>query len=490
MKKTRELISSRFAVVAIVVVLAASAVGWFSSELVPRDFSARARFYEVQWGKAPFYLVKTLRLYDPFHSLWYRIVLIFFFITLLLCVVSNWRRFLWPFVSKEIGALQRGESEGKWNVLNASWRRIKDLDSVNKDPVLWYSERFGKSAKVSPDKLAKLFERTRRSLEGFRYRLKAEVSSRGIRFVAEKGSLKFAGSFALHVAILIIAVGGLVGSFLGWSEIMYGRPGDIIPLGGSSYRLKVEDFWIDTTPDGAVSEFVSRVGVWRGQDSLSVASIKVNHPLSVSKYRILQHSYHTEEDEFKWAKIGYRLDRSFLWRSVVVKPGERVFLADSSISLKIARFFPDFRIRGRTPYSELGFPANPAVKVELEAMGSRTGGWLFLKYPQFNKSFDAPIELSLQDIEPVFYTGLQITTNPGAGIVLAGIALGTLALTFMLLFNYRRLVGELTAEGLYLKGARYQWKESFKREFDSIERTILDDLSEAMKGVPIDESDN
>jgi len=490
MKKTRELISNRFAVFAIVVVLVASTIGWFSSELVPPDFSTRADVYEKEWGTVPFFMVKTLQLHDPFHSLWYQVVLIFFFVTLLLCVLSNWRRFLRPFVSTDADFLHVKEGTDRWNVVKASWRRIKGLEAMDKDPVLWYGERFGRKAKVSRDVLPALLEHVRVTLAGRGYRVKTSVSDSSIRFKAEKGILRFAGGFALHIAILVIAVGGLIGSFLGWSEIMYGRAGDVIPLGDSDYRLRVEDFWIDMTPEEAISDFVSRVSIWKGRDSLYITNIKVNHPLSVAGYRILQHSYHTEEDEFRWAKLGYKLDRDFLWKNVVLKPGEKVFLADSSISVRVLKFYPDFRVVRGTPYTGTGFPSNPAVEVELEAMGSRTSGWLFLKYPEFNRDFDAPISLSLRDVEPVFYTGLQITTNPGAGFVLAGIALGTIALIFMLLFNYRKLVGELSTDGFYLKGVKYQWKGSFKSEFEDIGKDLLNNLNKAMKGVAIDEIDD
>jgi len=490
MKKTRELISNRFAVVAIVVVLAASSIGWFSSELIPPDFRSKIHLYEKEWGVFTCRVVSALELYDPFHSLWYRMVLVFFFFTLFLCVLSNWRRFLKPYVRSVVEFPSGVGGTDRWNVVSYSWRKIKGAEDLERDPVLWYGEKFGRSARVSPETLPVLFKHVSTELKKRGYSVRRLKNGTTVRFSAEKGRLRYAGSFGLHVAILVIAVGGLIGSFFGWSEIMYGKPGDTVPLGESGYTLRVDDFWIDTTAEGEISDFVSLVSVWKGGDSLSADAIRVNHPLSVSGLNVLQHSYRTEEDEFEWAKIGYRLNGEILWKSFVIKPGERVFLADSTLSVRIMRFFPDFKMMGGKPFTRNGFPANPAVKIEVQTVDSHATGWLFLKYPEFNSDLKVPVSFSLMDVEPVFYSGLQITSNPGSSMIFTGIAIGTVSLVIMLFSNYRKIVGELDSEGFHMKGARYQWKESFKGECARITDDVLNVLRTAMKGVRIDEVDH
>jgi len=490
-KDKRELISNRFAVFAITLFLLASVAGWNFSEIDPADFLSRPSFYRGEWGYALFKLVMALKLYSPFHSIWYETVLIFFFITLLLCVITNARKLLRPYFESPAGPVyRRKDGRNKWSSLELSWRYIVELDNIEKDPFLYFGERFGRRGKLAKDRLEAAIETISNSLGSLGYRCKNYNYGDTFVFTASKGRLRYAGNFALHVAILVIAIGGIIGSFYGWSEVMYGRNGDIIPVGEGGTYLKVENFNITLNEDGSISDYISEVSIWDSGDSLGLGFIKVNQPLKINGINILQHSYHTEEDEYFWARIGYRVRGSFYWKSFIIKPGERVFLADSTFSVRIVRFFPDLKVRDGVPYTENGFPANPAVKIELEHFNGVESGWLFLQHPEFNKVFNAPISFVLEDVKPVFYTGLQISSNPGSPFIIGGIAVASVALVLLLLFDYKKITGEVTPYGFYIKAAHYRWKDSFKREFEIVVKKLLNNLHVNLKGVTLDEADD
>ena len=73
-KMWKALITGRTAVVIIVVLTVASAAGWIFSEIIPNNITLNEDVYRVRWGNFLFNLVNYLRLYDPFHSFWYRVV--------------------------------------------------------------------------------------------------------------------------------------------------------------------------------------------------------------------------------------------------------------------------------------------------------------------------------------------------------------------------------------------------------------------------------
>jgi len=490
-KGRRVVISNKFAVFSITLFLLASIAGWVFSEIIPQDFLLRPSFYKGEWGGTLFYLVMKLRLFDPFHSIWYETVLVFFFLTLLLCVITNTGKLLRPYFESPPGPIFRRKGSGnKWNSLELSWRYILELDNVDKDPFLYFGERFGKRGKLSEERLKDVVDALSGTFGSLGYRCKSFNHDNSFVFSASKGELKYVGNFILHIAILIIAVGGIIGSFYGWSEIMYGRAGDLIPVGDDGTQIKVEDFNIVLNEDGSISDYITDVSVWKNGDSLGIALIKVNQPLKLDGINVLQHSYHTEEDEYYWARIGYRIRGEFSWKNLLIKPGERIFLADSAFSVRVVRFLPDLRVDNGRVYTENGFPNNPAVKVELEHFDGVEYGWIFLRHPEFNKNFKAPISLMLEDVKPVFYTGLQITSNPGSPLIIGGIVVATVALILLLLFDYRKITGEVSPYGLYIKGTHYRWKESFKKEFGNIVRKIVDDLHRSLKGVALDESDD
>jgi len=487
----RVIISNRFAVFSITLFLLASIAGWIFSEIIPQDFLLRPSFYKGEWGDTIFRLVMALKLYAPFHSIWYETVLVFFFITLLLCVITNARKLLRPYFESPPGPVFRWKGSGKkWNSLELSWRYIVELDNVDKDPFLYFGERFGKKGKLSGERLKDVVDTLSNTFSSLGYRWKSFNYSDSFVFLASKGELRYVGNFALHIAILIIAVGGIIGSFYGWSEVMYGRAGDMIPVGDTGTQIRVEDFNIVLNEDESISDYITDVSVWKNGDSLGVALIKVNQPLKLDGINVLQHSYHTEEDEYYWARIGYRIRGEFSWKNLLIKPGEKVFLADSAFSFKVIKFLPDLRVYNGKVYTKNGFPYNPAVKVELEHFNGVEYGWIFLRHPEFNKNFKAPISLVLEDVKPVFYTGLQVTSNPGSPLIIGGIFVATVALILLLLFDYRKITGEVSPFGLYIKGAHYRWKESFKKEFENMARKIVDDLHGSLKGVALDESDD
>jgi hypothetical protein len=133
-------------------------------------------------------------------------------------------------------------------------------------------------------------------------------------------------------------------------------------------------------------------------------------------------------------------------------------------------------------YSVSGSMNNPAIEIEVSSGGRSVSGWLFLLYPRFNSRFDLPVTLGLLDVEPVFYTGLQISTNPGANIFLAGITIASVGVCLMYMFHYRHVKGVLTAERISIAGAGYRWKLSFEREFEKIEKALAGELSREIAG--------
>jgi cytochrome c biogenesis protein len=450
--KIEQLISYRFAVVVISILLAASAAGWILTELIPPDFPERIQLYRERWGDAAVRIIQTADLYDPFHSVWYRAVLALFLVVLTACLVTRWNRFLLR--SLRIDIPDRVETIGK--------RKLRA--EVALAGVTGGRDEDGSGRRVSPPP-APSIEELRRFFRRRGYTVRAERREGAYLFAAVAGRWRYLGNFLFHFGILVITVGAVIGSFWGGSGFVYGSAGDLLPLPGSGDSVLVRDFRILKSDRGEIRDYISTVSVVNAEgDTVLTGEIEVNHPLRYEGVNIYQSSYFAAEDEFMSATVSLTEGG----REITLNRGRSVTVAELGLSVEPGRFFPDFRMGRNGPYSASLSLQNPALEIEVKGMGRAERGWLFLNHPRFNSKFDLPVSPSLVRIEPIYYTGLQVSYNPGEHVLMAGILFGTVGLILLYLFNHRIIGCVLDRKRLLVAGLEYRWRVGFGEEFDSM----------------------
>ena len=466
------LISYRFAVVVISILLGSSAAGWIMSELLPPDFPERIPAFQARLGETATRLILSLRLYDPFHSFWYRAVLALFFLVLFLCLVTRWRRFL-------RGMFRMPMPASSSELLG----RDPHLEIVFDQGAGGIGS--GDSNRANDKKF--LLERTLRFLGRKGYRAVAGEDGGGFLFAAVKGRSRFAGNFLFHIGILAITAGGMIGSFWGGTGFVYGKAGDLLPLPGIRDSILVEDFRILTAETGEIRDYISTVSVIGAQgDTLLTKDIEVNKPLGHEGFNIYQSSYYVLENEFDWARLSIASGDGE--PSVAeLQPGEIYEIEGTDLRVRAVRFLPDFRMGEQGPFSAGTSMGNPAVEIEIIGADRAERGWLFLEYPRFNSKFDYPVRALLVDIRPVFFTGLQIGYNPGEHVLLAGIALATAGLVLLYTLNYRVLGGFVDGDRLVIAAVSYRWKVSFRNEFARIGAGLEKELAKSLRGVSVND---
>ena len=468
-RSSEQFISQRFAVIVIAILLGASSAGWIATELVPPDFIERKGAYAERWGSAAARLVDLFRLYDPFHSFWYRAVLALFAVVLLLCIVTRWRQFVLRSFRLDLPAGVDGLRKREFSA-ELSWRSLFGGERGARDPLIHLAERYGRNEAIDPGTLREAFSRISSYFRARRFRVIHREDEGGISFAASTGRWRSFGVFLFHIGILAVTIGGVVGSFRGWREIVYVREGAAAPLPPDSLlQIRVEDFEIMTTDRMEVKEFISTVSILgRGGDTLETGVIEVNRPMKVDGRRIFQSGYYVDETTFRFARVEYALRGSIRRGSINLTPGAETAIEGTAIAVKAGRFFPDFRMAREGPFSASSLPANPALEVEVLDRESTERGFLFLYHPDFNKRFLAPIDLSLLHFEPIFYTGLEVGSNPAAPILFMGFLAATAGLALMYLVNPRTIKGVAGRETLVIAATEYRWKASFGREFEGI----------------------
>jgi cytochrome c biogenesis protein len=474
-KAIQKLTSFGFAVAVLSILFGASVAGWILTETIPFDFAARKDLYADRWGAATARAVELFRLYDPFHSIWYRSVLALFFFVLLICLCARWRRFIVRSVRINPPS-GMGDVGGKGPRCDISWSEIAAGDEP-RDPLTVLGKRYGKDLEIDGELRTRLFMGVKALLSKRGYHVVSADAQEGNFFTAVAGRWRFVGSFIFHTGILVIVVGGMIGSFWGSTAFVSGRPGDTVPIGGSPYSLRIEDFQIIMAGRMEIKDYVTRVSILdRDGDTLTSAEFEVNRPLTFKGYRIYQSSYFIDENEFKWARIEVIEKETMRTMLVTLERGDEVDIEGTGLSIRPRRFFPDFRMDARGPFSASATMSNPALEVEIAGETEVQRGWLFLHNPRFNSRFTLPVLLRLVDIEPVFHTGLQVSTNPGSTTLLCGIAAATIGLCLIYLVQYRLIRGLVGRERFIIAAAGYTWKVSFAEEFDRMCSALKDEL--------------
>jgi cytochrome c biogenesis protein len=466
-------ISYRFAVTVIALLFGASAAGWVSTELVPPDVPARTEHYRGLWGAAAVKLITFLRLYDPFHSFWYGSVLALFFVVLLACVATRWRQLAlrsWR-VDFPAGA---EELRGKTRSFEIPWRSPRGGEGTQDAAASRSGQMREREKRTKVETLRALFPEISSLIRKRGYRVISREQGDAIRFAAYSGRWRSPGTMLFHVGILVITIGGVIGTFAVRREMTFVREGTSVPFpADSTLSLRVDDFELVTTERGEIKDYISTVSILDAGGSLIASGkVEVNRPMKVRGRRIYQSQYTTDEGSFARARIGYALRGGTGNGSIDLAPGRLVSLGNGAITLTAVRFIPDFRMSPEGPFSASSLPLNPALEVDVAGGGSAETGWLFLHHPDFNKRFSAPVDLVLMQCEPVYVSGLEVSANPGSPILFAGFALATIGLMLMYFCNPRVLKGIADREALTVAAVEWRWNASFEREFGDLRETI------------------
>ncbi len=244
---------------------------------------------------------------------------------------------------------------------------------------------------------------------------------KGILFYRERGKSSLFGVYIVHLSVLIIIAGALIGSALGLEGTMNLREGETSNLirldkGRGAHQLP---FLVEFYETGAPKIYRSDLSFFKNGALAQSGVVLVNHPFTFEGVRFYQSTYGVS-DETK-AVIAYAAGGKEIAK-VVVKEGETFELPRYKAKATILRI--EENIMG------LG----PAVKLNIEAGKKNTQFWafqhieeiaqanpgLFAQVPLFNPGLFSPLIFSLEQLDSQYFTGLRVVRDPGVPFVLSG----------------------------------------------------------------------
>jgi cytochrome c biogenesis protein len=250
-----------------------------------------------------------------------------------------------------------------------------------------------------------------------------EETSKSTILYAEKRRWTRIGVYFVHLSILLLLIGALIGTVFGFKAFLNLDEGELSDKAFISktresvnigFSIRCNKFDVKFYDTGAPEEFKSNLTIIENGKESFTNDILVNHPLRYRGINIFQASYGSAAPDSAVVDIIRLSDKNITTRSI--KIGEQINLPEDQGLFKLEGFLPHFDFRGHN----LGEAFIGKITHE-EGKSFQIG--IPVKFPTFDKMRKGKFAFVVKDFENKYYTGLQITKDPGIWYVYAGFIL-------------------------------------------------------------------
>ncbi len=356
--------------------------------------------------------LKAVGFLDMYHSWWFVLILVLLTVNLIVCSLKHFPR-TWRFFSKPTQLLDKNLEKAS----NLVWSTI-------------WPEKLQNSS----DLLVRL-----ESLWSGKWQVTEQIGENGTEFhyAAEKGCWSRLGYYFVHLSILIIFAGGIIGSIFGVKGFVnipegektssfytYGVQQTSIELG---FQVECRDFEVEFYESGGPKEYSSDLAIYQSGKLIKEKRIEVNHPLSYQGFTFYQSSYGAYggvvELELNFRETGLVLP-------LRLEVGKPLRLPEKWGWIEVLKFDENYMRMGPA-ITVLRDPGNGIKPYQFQA---------FLRYPKFGEQNSKTAEFCvLKGIEQRYYTGLQVNKDPGVWVVWIGCLMMILGLYVAFFMSHRRL---------------------------------------------------
>jgi cytochrome c biogenesis protein len=399
------LASVKLSVVLLLSLAAISIIG----TLIPQNQSPAD--YLRAFGPFLYQMMAILDLFDMYHSWWFQGFMVLLVVNILICSIDRLQK-----TGKIIF-----ERNPRFNLEQFRQRKARQDFKVP----------------LSPAELKERYSRRLDAAFGF---FRFNETEDGFVIAAEKGRWTRLGVYIVHFSIVVLLVGALIGSYFGFEgyvNVPEGDSTDTIQLRSSGlpktlpFTIRCDDFDVQFYEDGRrPKEFRSTLTILENGQSVLQKDIIVNDPLRYAGINIFQSSYGQLSD-FKSPvtapdkppgeiELNMRSADSGMIYSQKTIIGKEIQIPEGLGTLVITDYQPDAKFRGM----DLG----PAFTAVLTKEGNPSETILLpLKFPRFDVMRGGKVLISVSGDfaapEPVYFTGLQVTKDPGVIVVYTGFIL-------------------------------------------------------------------
>lgn len=385
--------------------------------LIPQNQSPEA--YLNAYGQFRYQLLSILGVFDMYHSWWFQGLLLLLTANIIICSVDRLK--------------------GSWKLIFNRRPNAKPARFINHPEARNHNDK--RSAQELIDIAQSMLSHRFRSVKVFR-------SDEATLVYGEKGRLSRLGVYVVHLSVIFLLLGGLVGSmfgFEGFVNIAEGEATDTIRIRNTGaihrldFQIRCDDFELTLYDTGAPKEYRSTLTILEGEKVVKQKNIIVNDPLRYRGINIFQSSYGKLRPEAmarsqtanpepaETYTLTFASQTSGMSYSAEAEVGKPVSIPEGMGEFVIMAFEPEAKFRGMEVGAALkgiltspeGSPVEVLLPLNFANFDKMRGGEVIISVTgRTNESAPAP-----QPSTDRYYTGLQVTRDPGVWLVYSGFIL-------------------------------------------------------------------
>lgn len=399
--------------IALLLTLAATSI---VGTLIPQNEDPVA--YVQAFGEFLYRVFALIGLFDMYHSWWFRTLILLLVANIVVCSIDRLQA-AWKIIFVRNPPL---------NV--ARYRQLKNRTEYNHDG--------------DAEKLRALYQPI--MARRFRYHRTVETDE-GFAIYGESGRWTRLGVYAVHLSVVVLLIGGLIGSIFGFDgfvNIPEGETVQSIQLRNSGQKLQLEfaircdDFNVEFYDSGAPKEFRSSLTIFKQGKAVFQKDIIVNDPLRYAGISFFQSSYgNLTPNEII---LNFTSQATGMIYSKRAKIDEAVVIPEDLGTFVLKRYTAQADFKGRNIGEAfigiLTGPDGSAVEVTLP-----------LKFPSFDKMRRGDTFIAVADFVPRYFTGLQVSKDPGVWLVYGGFVLMIIGIYITFFMSHQQICVEVVSRG-------------------------------------------
>ena len=404
--------SLKLTIVLLLTLAATSIIG----TLIPQNESPVA--YVQAFGEFGYRLFTLLGVFDMYHSWWFRCLILLLTANIIVCSIDR---------------------------LQLTWKIIfvrRPNFNIDRFRRLKRHEEF--TAAITPDRLKEVYPPI--VARWFRYH-RVEDTDQGFAIYGERGRLTRLGVYIVHFSVVLLLIGGLIGSIFGFDgfvNIPEGESAHAIQLRNSPQKLQLgfevrcDDFDVTFYDTGAPKEFRSSLTILKEGKAVYQKDIIVNDPLEYEGIRFFQASYGSLPPNEVMLNFTSKATGMIYNQKAAI--GKEIEVPENmgTFILKQYTRAADFRGQniGEAFIGTLTPPGGNPVEITLP-----------LRFPRFDRMRKGDVVIAIGDHVPRYYTGLQVSRDPGVWVVYIGFILMIIGIYVTFFMSHKQVCVEVTADG-------------------------------------------
>jgi cytochrome c biogenesis protein len=430
-----------------VVLLLALATTSIFGTVIPQNENPASYFQA--YGEFLYKLFNVFDLFDMYHAWWFQLLIVLLTVNIVVCSIdrisTTWKI---VFIKKPIFNLSRFRShaDNEYFVDSRSSKELKDI-----------YEPF-----VSRD---------------FGY-IRTEQTDKGYSIFAEKWRWARLGVYGVHLSIVLLLMGALIGSFFGFdgyvnipegevvNSIRMRNPGRTEPL---EFGILCEDFNVSFYDSGTPKEFRSSLTIIENGKPVFKKDILVNDPLRYKGINIFQSSYGRLPPKEVTLKFTSRKTEKVYTKTALV--GQPIDVPEAGGKFVLKDYVNSYKFRGQ--------PIGQAFTgILTHKDGSSAEIVLSLRFPNFSQMQKGDMVVSVSDYAQRYYTGLQVTKDPGVWVVYSGFILLIIGCYITFFMSHQRLCIDIVKKGkkcrIMVSGTANKNKLGMQNKIKRISEKLVD----------------